>query len=261
MAIAIYPLQLSPATLREQYDAGQQAITPTGGTAPYTWSVSAGALPPGMRFAASPDTTFAVIQGAPTVCDQYVNINFLPVIQNPTTFTITCVDSTLPVAQTASITYTLPIGSFSEEHAISIYEMLAAVYGVDYYIVMDVMGSRELKIGDILNPAFGGLRLVINSYLNTMTTGMVNRLTEYIRDWDHIKLISITQNNGNVDGITGLNQDWQRKRQLLLGLVKTVLPAFTLAEVRAHEQHGGGSDSTGSVTGGGGGVGVVNLVR
>jgi hypothetical protein len=57
-------LQLLPATVGEPYSF---VLRPTGGTAPYTWSVAAGALPPGISL--RPET--GTLQGTPTQPGSY----------------------------------------------------------------------------------------------------------------------------------------------------------------------------------------------
>lgn len=265
MALAIYPLYLSPASLGQDYDTSSQPITAVGGVAPYSFSVS-GNLPVGISF----NTATATIAGRPLVADQYANNGaaggltgpaFIPVLANPSTFTISVTDSTTPIPLTASITYTLPVGVFSEDEALSVYEMLGAAYGSDWYIVLADMGTRQIKIGDIGNAAFGGVRLIINAYLNSSTQGMLRRLREYITEFDKIKLIVQKQINGSVDGITGINNSFQEKKQALLLLAKSVLPAYSRAEVDARFAHKGGSDFTGNITGSGSTGGSVTLQR
>jgi len=263
MALAIYPLQLSPAALGQNYDTTQTPITAVGGTAPYTWSIS-GNLPVGVSF----DTSTAIIAGRPLVADQYSSPSnvaipappFVPSVENPSTFTISVTDS---AAQTATQQYTIPVGLFCEDETISIYEMLKACYGSDWYIVMSDLGTRTVRIGDIGNAAFGGIRLTINAYLNSYTQGMVRRMRGYVEEYDRIKLIVQEQKNGSVDGITGINNSFKEKVMKLLELVKTILPAMTRAEVEARLGHQGGSDFTGTVTGGmnGSGFGTATLER
>jgi hypothetical protein len=151
----------------------------------------------------------------------------------------------------------MPVGIFSERQSISIYEMLDAAYGFDYYVVMSDMGSREMRIGDIGSPAFGGLRLVTNALLSQFTQGMVDVMLEHIREWDMIKRIFVDQNQGNVGDIGGLNNKIGDRKSGLLRRFKNLLPAYTLAEVKARQAHGGGMDITSTKAGGGGNVEFV----
>ena len=273
MPLAIYPLTLSPAAVGYDYDTSHQPITAVGGVAPYTWSVS-GDLPVGLSFngtLSQPNNVTAAIAGRPYVADQYTNPSnvvvpgpsFVPYVVNPSTFTVSVTDSTTPVALTATQQYTIPVGLFGEDETISIYEMLKACYGSDWYIVMSDLGTRTIRIGDIGNAAFGGIRLCINAYLNSYTNGMVRRMRKYIEEFDKIKLIVQEQKNGSVDGVTGINNSFKEKVMKLLEIVKTILPAMSRAEVEARQAHHGGSDFTGSVTGAmnGSGFGSATLER
>jgi hypothetical protein len=254
--ISICPLLLSPATLGQPYsDPDAPQLVATGGTAPYTWSVSVGSLPPGLALSSG-----GVIAGVPVVADQYqfAATEQYPTVANPCTFTVTATDAH---AVTGSLQYTLPVGLFSEDETISVYEMLGAVYPSDYYVLMDAQGSRYLRIGNIASNAWGGIRLVINCYLAQMSRGQARRLREHIEEWDRIKLVAQRQNNGSVDGITGITHDWEEKRKLLLALVKTILPVITRAEYEAKEQRGGPRDSVGSISAGPGRGGGVRLER
>ena len=266
MSIQIYPLQLSPTTLGMDYQS--ETIMAIGGTAPYRFVVS-GQLPPGV-FANTAVTSQLTLAGRPVLADQYANSGgaglpvlsgpaYVPVLQNPSTFTVTVTDA---VAATATQVYTLPVGVLSEDEAISVYEMLKACYGSDWYIVMSDMGTRTIKIGDIGNAGFGGIRLVINAYLNSSTAGMIKRQRKYIREFDRLKLLVQEQSNASVSGITGINYSFKEKLMKLLELAKTTLPACTRAEVEARQAHGGGSDFTSTVTGGkSGGSNNIRLSR
>ncbi len=255
--ITVLPLQLGPATVNHNYTQPQPFLA-IGGVAPYTFSVT-GNLPIGMIL------NGASLLGSPAIADQYnvTQSNFapgavtpntyVPIIVNPSTFTITATDS---LGHTGSQVYTLPVGIFTESQAISISEMLRASYDLDWYIAMSSMGTRNMRIGDIGNAGEGGLRLMINAMLSMFTIGMQERLKQYIHEWDKLKLLCQTQTNGGVQGITGVNMVWENKKKLLLELVKTILPAYTLNEIRARDGHGGGSDSISGISGNGGGGGI-----
>lgn len=270
MAIQIYPLQLSPATLNQQYQS--EPIMAIGGTAPYTFSILSGNLPLGINAdtsATSPNQQL-VLAGKALIPDQYTSsggpaINgpaFVPVIANPSTFVVQARDN---LGETATIQYTIPVGVYSEDEAISVFEMLKACYGSDWYIVMSDMGTRNVKIGDIGNAAFGGIRLVINAYLNSQTQGMIRRLRYYIRQFDRLKLLTSVQKNGELAGIKGIDFAFEDKLAKVLENSKTVLPAYTRSEVEARFGHMGGSDFTGSITSsridGGGSDSNVRLTR
>ena len=250
MSIEVYPLNLSPATLGKAYsDPDAPQLVATGGTAPYTWAVSAGALPAGLSL-----STAGILAGVPVLADQYVYATGqqYPTISNQAAFTVRATDA---LGAVGTRDFTLPVGLFSEDETISIYEMLGAIYPTDYYVIMDSQGTRYLRIGNIASSAWGGIRLIINCYLFSMTRGQVRRMREHIHKWDKIKMIALEQTNGAVSDITGLNNNWENERKLLLALVTVLLPVITKAAYEAKEARGGPRDSVGSVSGGrGGGV-------
>ncbi|HXM93470.1 MAG TPA: putative Ig domain-containing protein [Candidatus Dormibacteraeota bacterium] len=78
--LAIVTTTLTNATVQSTYSATLQA---SGGTTPYTWSVTAGALPTGLTL----NTATGQISGVPTT-------------SGTSTFTVTVKDSAIPTAQT-----------------------------------------------------------------------------------------------------------------------------------------------------------------
>jgi len=94
-AIYFFPakIKIAPATLPDGTVgvAYSQPLTATGGTAPYTWSISAGTLPAGLAL----DTATGIISGTPTTA-------------GASNFTVSVSDSaTTP--RTASLAYTITI--------------------------------------------------------------------------------------------------------------------------------------------------------
>ncbi|MEO6689099.1 MAG: ice-binding family protein, partial [Dokdonella sp.] len=87
--IVITPATLPAGTLGVAYN---QTITASGATAPYSFSVSAGALPPGLNLASS-GASSASLSGMPTTPGSF-------------TFTVTATDA---AACTGSLTYTVVI--------------------------------------------------------------------------------------------------------------------------------------------------------
>jgi hypothetical protein len=264
MPLALYPLMLSPGAIGQVYNMKDQPLIPVGGTAPFTWVVT-GNLPIGLDLNTAiggTGKTSAVIEGTPRVADQYnyKPTTAIPFIVNPSIFTITVTDSSIP-AKTTAQEYTMPIGVFSERQAISIYELLDAAYGFDYYVVMNDMGSREIRIGDIGTAAFGGLRLVTNALLSQFTQGMIDVMLGHIFLWDKIKDVHINQRGGSVSDITGLNSEISERKAALIKRFKNLLPAYTLAEVKARQAHGGGMDFTNTKGGGAGGGSYTEYVR
>ncbi|HVR84995.1 MAG TPA: putative Ig domain-containing protein, partial [Planctomycetota bacterium] len=102
-ASALVLSSTSPLPGATQNSAYLFALSATGGLQPYTWTVTAGSLPPGMSLNLNSGT----LSGTPT---------------GPTAgFTVTVTDSTSPVAQTASKAFTLAVNS-----PISVTALLAA---------------------------------------------------------------------------------------------------------------------------------------
>ncbi|MBD7923830.1 putative Ig domain-containing protein [Xanthomonas bonasiae] len=95
LAIASPTLSIAPATLPAGTagSAYNQTLSASGGTAPYSYALSAGALPAGLSL-----TTAGVLSGTPTVAGSF-------------SFTATVTDSTAGVAAQASRSYTLTIAS------------------------------------------------------------------------------------------------------------------------------------------------------
>lgn len=94
LTVAVPTLTITPAVLPEanQGLAYTQTITATGGIAPYSYAVTAGALPEGLTL----NTTTGVISGT-------------PLGSGPASFTITVTDSTGGTAARASVAYVLQI--------------------------------------------------------------------------------------------------------------------------------------------------------
>jgi uncharacterized protein YhjY with autotransporter beta-barrel domain len=93
--IVLAPLTVSPATLPAgtQNVAYSQTIGASGGTAPYTFAITSGALPPGLSL----DPNSGVLSGTPTLGGAY-------------TFTVQATDST---PNTGARSYTLNVGTNS----------------------------------------------------------------------------------------------------------------------------------------------------
>jgi len=95
LAIASPTLSIAPPTLPAGTagSAYSQTLSASGGTAPYSYALSAGALPAGLTL-----TTGGVLSGTPTVAGSFA-------------FTVTATDSTAGVAAQASYAYTLSIAA------------------------------------------------------------------------------------------------------------------------------------------------------
>lgn len=143
-----------------------------------------------------------------------------------------------------SIPTQTPINDFE---AISIYEMLGAIYSSDYYLAMDDIGSRIITIGQLGSPNQGGLRISVNTYITTnLGNTQIYALRQYICVWDKIKLSNIQISAGNIgEAISGLSASPEEKVSKLLRLVKTLLPAITPNEYAQRKANGGVIDSYG----------------
>ncbi|WP_369944859.1 putative Ig domain-containing protein [Xanthomonas medicagonis] len=95
LAIASPTLTIAPPTLPAGVagTAYSQTLSASGGTAPYSYALSAGALPAGLTL-----TTGGVLSGTPTVAGNFA-------------FTVTATDSTAGVPAQASYAYTLSIAA------------------------------------------------------------------------------------------------------------------------------------------------------
>jgi Putative Ig domain len=99
MTLAVTTTHLPSATVGTAYS---QTLTASGGTTPYTWAVTSGALPVGLSLNAST----GVISGTPTTASTPAAVQF------------TVTDSATPTPATANATFTfgtsgtvIPIGS------------------------------------------------------------------------------------------------------------------------------------------------------
>ena len=91
ISLALSPTTLPAAAVGSAYSA--TTITATGGTSPYTYNVTSGALPAGLSL-----TSAGVLSGTPTAGGSF-------------TFTVTATDSTTPTHNTGSQSYTLTVAA------------------------------------------------------------------------------------------------------------------------------------------------------
>ena len=130
IAAVVTPLQFSTSSL----SAGQigvaysKMIQATGGTTPYHWSISSGALPAGLTLSATTGT----ISGKPTK-------------SGSSTFTAKVTDSTSP-AQTATRSLTITVASAAAPVQISTTSLTSGQVGVPYStIVLATDGTAPYK--------------------------------------------------------------------------------------------------------------------
>ncbi len=125
LAVLTAPLRIGTVSLPSgavgvHYD---YALVASGGTTPYTWSVGAGSLPPGL--ALNPDTS--VIEGFPTANGTYA-------------FTLQATDSSTPV-RTASHQFEIKVASASNALEITTTSFPDGVVGVPYGVAVSAMGG------------------------------------------------------------------------------------------------------------------------
>jgi len=107
--------------------AYSQILAASGGTQPYSWSVTSGALPAGLSL----NATTGVLSGTPTG-------------SGPSTFTVTVTDSSSPTAQTATHAYTMTVyGSGTLAITSTTLNPDTASEGVPYSTTLDASGGTE----------------------------------------------------------------------------------------------------------------------
>jgi hypothetical protein len=91
-SLTITPTTLASATLNTSYS---QTLLASGGTAPYTWTVSSGTLPPGLTLGTPDPSGTNTLTGTPSASGSY-------------TFTISATDASTS-ALTGLVTYTITV--------------------------------------------------------------------------------------------------------------------------------------------------------
>lgn len=123
LTIATPSLTLTPATVPAGTAgvAYSQAFTASGGIAPYTYALSAGALPAGMTFTAG-----GLLSGTPTVAGTF-------------NFSVTATDSTTGTAGTVTVAYTLTLSV--PTIVVNPPVLPNAVFSVPYNHVLNAVGG------------------------------------------------------------------------------------------------------------------------
>jgi hypothetical protein len=121
------PLAIPPSTLPDAVQGFPytQAVAAVGGTAPYTWSVSSGALPTGLSL----DPNTGIISGTPTGA-------------RSSTFTIEATDSTSPTPQDTTETLSLTVDP-AAPLSVSTSALDPATQGTPYTESLDPSGGTS----------------------------------------------------------------------------------------------------------------------
>lgn len=178
LSITVVPastLQVTTATLGggSVGAAYSQALSASGGSAPYTWSIASGGLAPGLTL----NTSTGALTGAPTMAGEY-------------TFTAMVTDSasatasrsyTIAVSPLTVATASLPQGEVGEAYSVT----LDADGGSTPYVWAVIAGG--LPAGMTLNPATGA---ITGTPTAVGVWGLVVRVTD-ANDATALKLLSI----------------------------------------------------------------------
>jgi hypothetical protein len=146
--LAITTTALDPPTANEGTIYSGTALDASGGTGPYTWSVSSGALPDGLTL----DPVTGTISGTPASSGTY-------------SFTVQAADSSTPTAQTATESFTMTVAAAAPPLTITTTTLPAATQGVLYHSTLTSSGgvtpltwsvsSGSLPAGVTLDPGSG----------------------------------------------------------------------------------------------------------
>ena len=169
VAAAVAPLQFSTTSL----SAGQigvaysKVVQATGGTTPYHWSISSGALPAGLTLS----TTTGSISGKPTK-------------SGSSTFTAKVTDSTSPTAQTASKSLTITVASAASPVQITTTSLASGQVGVSYSTtLLAIDGTTPYKWSVTSGSLPAGLTLAATGTITgTPTASGTHSFTIHVTD-------------------------------------------------------------------------------
>ena len=170
IAAVVTPLQFSTSSLA----AGQvgasysKMIQATGGTTPYHWSISSGALPAGLTLS----TTTGTISGKPTK-------------SGSSTFTAKVTDSTSPTAQAATKSLTITVASAALPVQITTSSLTSGQVGVPYsntVIAIDGTAPYKWSVTSGSLPAGLTLAAATGKIAGTPTTSGTHSFTIHVSD-------------------------------------------------------------------------------
>ncbi len=162
--LVIDPGQASPAGV---HGTGYNfTFTATGGYLPLSWTVTAGALPPGLTL--NPDGT---LTGTPTTANP-----------TPFAFTVTVTDSSMPTPATSSLAYTIAI---SEPLPPAIYNTPppTATVGLPYTFPFSASDGLAPLVWTLPSAPMGGLAVSLDGILSgTPSTAGIFPITLTVKD-------------------------------------------------------------------------------
>jgi Putative Ig domain len=125
IAVAVTPVTITTTSIPSGQvgTAYSTALAASGGTTPYSWSISSGSLPAGLTL-----STASTISGTPTASGSF-------------TFTVKVTDSTTPTAQTATQSLTLTISSAATTLQITTLSLPNGVQGTAYTTTLAATGG------------------------------------------------------------------------------------------------------------------------
>ncbi len=170
IAVVAAPVEITTSSLTSGQVgvAYSRIVEATYGTTPYEWSISAGALPPGLALSATTGT----ISGTPTNADSY-------------SFTVKVTDSTAPTTQTATKSFTIAVAAAATPVKITTMSLPSGQVGVVYATTMAATGGTSPYSWSVTSGALpGGLSLTAatGAISGTPTTSGTSAFTVQVTD-------------------------------------------------------------------------------